>query len=69
MALDRPIHAPGTADGTTARAVAAPGAALHGGLTMTHRASSFTKPVSKWIGDGVGIGASRRQLALAGGVK
>ena len=46
MALDRPVHAPETADGTTARAVAAPGAALHGGLTKTHRASSFTKPVN-----------------------
>ena len=32
MALDRPVHAPGTADGATDPAVAAPGAALHGGL-------------------------------------
>ncbi len=46
MPLDRPIHPPGTADGTTARAVAAPGAVLHGGLTKTHRAPSFTKPVN-----------------------
>ena len=35
MALDRPVHAPETADGGTATAVAAPvalGAAVHGGL-------------------------------------
>ena len=36
MALDRPVHAPETADGTTARAVAAPlalGSVVHGGQT------------------------------------
>ena len=35
MALDRPVHAPEAADGTTAHAVAAPvapGTAVHGGL-------------------------------------
>ena len=31
MALDRPVHAPETADGGTATAVAAPGSAVHGG--------------------------------------
>ena len=35
MPLDRPVHAPEMADGTTARAVAVPGAALHGGLVKT----------------------------------
>ena len=42
MALDRPVHATETADGTTARAVAAPialGSAAHGGL-----AQMFTPP-------------------------
>ena len=42
MALDRPVHAPETADGGTATAVAAPvalGAAVHGGL-----AQMFTPP-------------------------
>ena len=37
MALDGPVHAPGTADGTTAPAVAAlvaPGSAPHGGLAQ-----------------------------------
>ena len=37
MALDRPVHAPEAADGTTARAVAAPaapGSAAHGGLAQ-----------------------------------
>ena len=37
---------PCTWDGGTAQAVAAPGAALHGGLTKKRRASSFTKPVN-----------------------
>ena len=38
MALDGPVHAPETADGTTAPAVAAlaaPGSAPHGGLAQT----------------------------------
>ena len=38
IALDRPVHAPETADGATARVVApqlALGAAVHGGLTLT----------------------------------
>ena len=35
MALDRPVHAPETADGTSRRAVAVPGAALRGGLAKT----------------------------------
>ena len=42
MTLDRPAHAPETADGTTAPAVAAPpasGFAAHGGL-----AQMFTPP-------------------------
>ena len=42
MMLDRPVHAPGTADGTTAPAVAAPaalGSAVHGNLAQT-----FTPP-------------------------
>ena len=37
MTLDRPVHAPETADGMTARAVAAPaapGSAVHGGLAQ-----------------------------------
>ena len=37
MALDRPVHAPETADGTTEPAVAllvAPGSAVHGGLAQ-----------------------------------
>ena len=34
MALDRPIHAAETADGTTAPAVAAPGSAVRGGLAQ-----------------------------------
>ena len=37
MPLDRPVHAPETADGTTAPAVAAPvalGSAAHGGLAQ-----------------------------------
>ena len=37
MALDRPVHAPETADGTTAPAVAAPlasGFAAYGGLAQ-----------------------------------
>ena len=42
MMLDKPVHAPGTADGTTAPAVAAPaalGSAVHGNLAQT-----FTPP-------------------------
>ena len=42
MTLDRPVHAPETADGTTAPAVAAPaalGSAVHGDLAQT-----FTPP-------------------------
>ena len=38
MMLDRPVHAPETADGTTAPAVAAPaalGSAVHGNLAQT----------------------------------
>ena len=38
MALDRPVHAPEPADGTTAPAVAlhaALGSAVHGGLAQT----------------------------------
>ena len=38
MALDRPVHAPETADGTTASAVAlhvVPGSAVPGGLEHT----------------------------------
>ena len=34
MALGRPVYAPGTADGTTASAVAAPGFAAYGGLAQ-----------------------------------
>ena len=46
MALDRPVHAPETADGTTAPAVAAPpasGFAAYGGL-----AQMFTPPPDFW---------------------
>ena len=38
MGLDRPVHAPEAAEGTTEPAVAlhaAPGTAVHGGLTLT----------------------------------
>ena len=47
MALDRPVHAPEMADGTTAPAVAlhvAPGSAVHGGL-----AQMFTPPPPRFL--------------------
>ena len=50
IAFDRPVHAPETADGTTARAVAAPlalGAAVHGGLTLT-----LTPDFQSWLAGG-----------------
>ena len=50
MALDRPVHAPGAADGTTAPAVAvptAPGSAVHGDLTLT-----LTPDFQSWLAGG-----------------
>ena len=47
MMLDRPVHAPETAAGTTAPAVAAPaalGSAVHGNLEHTLNPSPFTPP-------------------------
>ena len=47
MTLDRPVHAPETADGTTAPAVAAPaalGSAVHGNLAQT-----FTPPPPRFL--------------------
>ncbi len=47
MALDRPVHAPETAGGTTAPAVAAPaalGSAAHGDLEQTLNPSPFSSP-------------------------
>ncbi len=39
MALNRPVHAPETADGTTAPAVAAVGSAVDGDLEQTLKPS------------------------------
>ena len=50
MTLDRPVHAPETADGTTARAVAAPvalGSVVQGGLTLT-----LTPDFQAWLAGG-----------------
>ena len=47
MALDRPVHAPETADGTTAPAVAALaalGSAMHGDLEQTFNPSPLYPP-------------------------
>ena len=47
MALDRPVHAPETADGGTATAVAlhvAQGSAVHGGV-----AQMFTPPPPRFL--------------------
>ena len=47
MALNRPVHAPETADGATAPAVAAPvapGSAVHGGLEAWPETPILPKP-------------------------
>ena len=51
MTLDRPVHAPETADGTTAPAVAlhvALGSAAHGDLEQTLNPSPFSPPPDSW---------------------
>ena len=56
MALERPVHAPETADGTTAPAVAlhiAQGSAVHGGL-----AHMFTPPPPPIFGPRLAVGKS-----------
>ena len=53
MALDRPVHAPETADGTRAPAVAALaalGSAMRGDLEQTFNPSPFTPPPINGLG-------------------
>ena len=61
MALDRPVHALGAADGTTAPAAAAPGTAVHWRDKRTCGALAPV-PAKGWPGQGISIDPEQGRL-------